>query len=48
MHRLLAAAIGLEPLPAAYEDRLGMKAVTDNMNRRHLNSQARGGAGEGR
>lgn len=44
MHRLLAAALGLEPLPAAYEDRLGMKEVTDNMNRRHLNSQLAGRA----
>lgn len=44
VHRLLAAALCLEPLPPAYEDRLGMKIITDNMNKRHLNSQLAGRA----
>ena len=36
VHRLLAAAIGVDPLPAEYEDRAGMRALCDNLNRRHL------------
>ena len=55
VHRLLAAAIGISPLPKAYEDKAAMRALCDNMNRRHLMSQLAGRAwqtlccgGEGR
>ena len=44
VHRLLAAALELEPLPHAYEERAGMRALCDNMNRRHLMSQMAGRA----
>ena len=44
VHRLLAASLDLAPLPAAYEDRAGMKRVSDNLNRRHLLAQLAGRA----
>ena len=44
VHRLLAAAIGISPLPKAYEDKAAMRALCDNMNRRHLMSQLAGRA----
>ena len=47
VHRLLAAALELEPLPRAYEDRPGMKLLCDNMNRRHLAAQLAGRASSG-
>ncbi len=44
VHRLLAAAIGLEPLPDSYENKDGMRQLTDNMNFRHHNAQMAGRA----
>ncbi len=44
VHRLLAAALGLAPLPAAYQDKPHMTALADNMNKRHLMSQLAGRA----
>ena len=44
VHRLLAAAIGISPLPKEYEDKTAMRALCDNMNRRHLMSQLAGRA----
>jgi exosome complex exonuclease DIS3/RRP44 len=44
VHRLLAAAIGIEPLPPACEDLKKTQALTDNLNRRHVNSQHAGRA----
>lgn len=44
VHRLLAAAIGLEPLPAACEDLQRTRELTDNLNRRHVNAQHAGRA----
>ena len=44
VHRLLAAAIGLEALPAAYTERGALSALADNCNRRHLASQLAGRA----
>lgn len=44
VHRLLAAAIGLAPLPHAYEDRSFMHDTCSNMNRRHLMAQQAGRA----
>jgi exosome complex exonuclease DIS3/RRP44 len=39
VHRMLAAAMDIEPLPQSYEDKTKMKRVSDNMNRRHLTAQ---------
>ena len=47
VHRLLAAALGLAPLPAAYQDKPHMAALADNMNKRHLMSQLAGRASAG-
>ena len=44
VHRLLAASIGLEPLPDSYENKDGMRQVTENMNYRHHNAQMAGRA----
>lgn len=44
VHRLLAAALELEPLPAQYEDRAALRTLSDIMNRRHLMSQLAGRA----
>ena len=42
VHRLLAAALDVDPLPAAYQDRAHMTALASNMNKRHLMSQMAG------
>jgi exosome complex exonuclease DIS3/RRP44 len=42
VHRLLAAALDVDPLPAAYQDRAHMTALAANMNKRHLMSQMAG------
>eukprot|EP01138_Halocafeteria_seosinensis_P004979 gb/GECG01005091.1/.p1 GENE.gb/GECG01005091.1/~~gb/GECG01005091.1/.p1 ORF type:complete len:390 (+),score=60.88 gb/GECG01005091.1/:1-1170(+) len=44
VHRLLAASIGKESLPTEYEDKTGMRALCDNVNKRHLMSQLAGRA----
>ena len=44
VHRLLAASIGNESLPREYEDKTGMRALCDNINKRHLMSQLAGRA----
>ncbi|CAE7690042.1 Dis3, partial [Symbiodinium sp. KB8] len=44
VHRLLAAAMRIDALPASYEDRTGMRSLCDNLNRRHLASQLAGRA----
>ena len=44
VHRLLSAAIGLEALPDAYENKDGMRLLTENMNFRHHNAQMAGRA----
>jgi len=44
VHRLLAAAIGIAPLPAEYEDRAYMHETCQRMNRRHLMAQLAGRA----
>ena len=47
VHRLLSASIGLEPLPDSYENKDGMRMVTENMNYRHHNAQMAGRASVG-
>ena len=44
MHRLLAASLGLAPLPESARDRTGVHALTDNLNTRHRNAQMAGRA----
>ena len=44
VHRLLNAALGLEPLDAAFESQDGLRATADNVNLRHRNSQSAGRA----
>ena len=44
VHRLLSAAIGLEALPDSYEDKDGMRLLTENMNYRHHMAQMAGRA----
>ena len=44
VHRLLAAAIGLGPIPPGYDDKAGMQNVADNLNRRHHMAQLAGRA----
>jgi exoribonuclease R len=44
VHRLLACAIEVDPLPVEYEDLAGMRKLCDNMNRRHLMAQLAGRA----
>jgi exosome complex exonuclease DIS3/RRP44 len=44
VHRLLAAALAVDPLPEEYQDKLVMRAQCDNMNKRHLMSQLAGRA----
>eukprot|EP00884_Botryococcus_braunii_P014654 jgi/Botrbrau1/2318/Bobra.39_1s0007.1 len=39
VHRLLAASLGLDPLPEEAQDRLALKDLTDNLNVRHRNAQ---------
>jgi exosome complex exonuclease DIS3/RRP44 len=42
VHRLLAAALGLCPLPAATADVKALSGVSDNLNTRHRNAQQAG------
>lgn len=42
--RLLAAAIGLEPLPESAKDRASLRSCADNLNTRHRNAQLAGRA----
>jgi exosome complex exonuclease DIS3/RRP44 len=42
VHRLLAAAIDVDPLPVKYQDKTYMTAIAANMNKRHLMSQMAG------
>ena len=44
VHRLLAAALGLTPLPRELEDKEALRECTDNLNRRHRNAQFAGRA----
>lgn len=44
VHRELASAIGLQPLPHDYEDKVWMRALTINLNKRHVMSQLAGRA----
>lgn len=44
VHRLLAAAIGLERLPDQARDRDALRALCDNLNARHRNAQMAGRA----
>lgn len=44
VHRLLAASLGLAPLPESARDRAGVHALTDNLNTRHRNAQMAGRA----
>lgn len=41
---MCAAAIGIAPLPREYEDKAWMRALTANMNKRHLMAQLAGRA----
>lgn len=42
VHRLLAAAIGVESLPDLYQDKDYLHKITQNMNNRHLHAQLAG------
>jgi exoribonuclease R len=44
VHRLLSAALSIDPLPGDYEDLDGMRKLCDVMNKRHLMSQLAGRA----
>ena len=44
VHRLLAASLGLAPLPETARDRAGVHTLTDNLNTRHRNAQMAGRA----
>jgi len=44
VHRLLAASIGLKPLPDSARDKVGMRGVVGNLNERHHNAQMAGRA----
>ena len=44
VHRLLAASLGLAPLPESARDQAGVRALTDNLNTRHRNAQMAGRA----
>ncbi|MEW5299944.1 MAG: hypothetical protein WDW36_002913 [Sanguina aurantia] len=44
VHRLLAAAIGLDPLPDRARDRASLRVCSDNINKRHRNAQLAGRA----
>ena len=44
VHRVLAAALGLDPLPESSRDREGLRACSDNLNKRHHNAQMAGRA----
>jgi exosome complex exonuclease DIS3/RRP44 len=42
VHRLLAAALGLAPLPESLRDKAAMRGCSDNLNVRHRNAQLAG------
>jgi exosome complex exonuclease DIS3/RRP44 len=44
VHRLLAAALGLHPLPDAIRDKELLRGVAENNNLRHHNAQMAGRA----
>ncbi|GAX77417.1 hypothetical protein CEUSTIGMA_g4862.t1 [Chlamydomonas eustigma] len=44
VHRLLAAALGLQALPDSARDRDGLRGCSDNLNKRHHNAQMAGRA----
>ncbi|KAG2491107.1 hypothetical protein HYH03_010551 [Edaphochlamys debaryana] len=44
VHRLLSAAIGLEPLPDSARDKDALRGCSDNLNKRHHNAQMAGRA----
>ncbi|KAK9823835.1 hypothetical protein WJX72_005833 [[Myrmecia] bisecta] len=44
VHRVLAASLGLAPLPETARDRDGVRSLTDNLNTRHHNAQMAGRA----
>lgn len=44
VHRLLAASLGLDPLPEASKDRNSIRSLADNLNTRHRNAQMAGRA----
>lgn len=44
VHRVLAATLGLAPLPRSMLDTAGMKDMVDNLNVRHRNAQMAGRA----
>ena len=41
VHRLLNAALGLEPLDTAFDSQDGLRATAENVNLRHRNSQGK-------
>jgi len=44
VHRLLAAAQDIDPLPGVYESKEQMRKISDNLNARHHNAQLAGRA----
>jgi hypothetical protein len=44
VHRLLAACLGIAPLPETLRDKAAMRACADNLNVRHRNAQLAGRA----
>ena len=44
VHRVLMAALGLQPLPETLRDRAAMHPIVDNLNLRHRNAQLAGRA----
>ena len=44
VHRVLAATLGITPLPPSMRDAAGLRAVVDNLNLRHRNAQMAGRA----
>lgn len=44
VHRLLAASLGIDKLPAIFQDRPQLTSIADNLNYRHRNAQMAGRA----
>ena len=44
VHRVLMAALGLQPLPDSLRDHVAVRPVVDNLNLRHRNAQQAGRA----
>lgn len=44
VHRVLAATLGIAPLPPSMRDAPGLRSVVDNLNLRHHNAQMAGRA----